>query len=146
MVMGFKTEIGGRPTHFAEQIRNGTKIHSIRKSNRWKPGMLIHPATGVRTPNYKLITGGPLTCISTQDIEIRFVMGIAYIIRVDSKKLSFPKMVNLANNDGFNECVGFKNSSFDLSQFSKAILNLHSPTDLNGFFKGQIVHWTDYRY
>ena len=139
MVLGFKTIINGNPTGFPEKILAGTKIHSIRNGNRWKPGMIIHPATGVRTPNYKQITEKPLTVISVQDIEIQrwenkfpYVLidnrfGYDYMIENDLQLLN-----TLAVNDGFES---FKD-------FAEAFQAIH-PGDL---FEGQIIHWTDYRY
>lgn len=47
MIIGFKPE-------FVPKIISGTKIHTIRddEHDRWKPGMTMHMATGVRTKNY----------------------------------------------------------------------------------------------
>jgi len=47
MVLAFKKR-------FVEPIKKGVKIHTIRedKTNRWKSGMKVHAATGVRTKNY----------------------------------------------------------------------------------------------
>ncbi len=48
MIIGFKPQ-------FVDPILNGTKIHTIRLDpyERWKPGMKMHMATGVRTKHYK---------------------------------------------------------------------------------------------
>lgn len=135
MVMGFKTKIGDYATNFPAKILDGSKIHSIREGHRWKPGMLIHPATGVRTKDYKQITAGPLTCISTQDIEIYIKQTIpGYFItsiRIDGVTINFRKTKLLSKNDGFEHH----------RLFASAFFHLH-PSGL----KGQIVHWTDYRY
>ena len=44
MILGFKEQ-------FKNLIIGGVKKHSIREDrhNRWKPGMIIHFATGMRT-------------------------------------------------------------------------------------------------
>jgi len=139
MVLGFKTQINGKPTGFPEKILAGTKIHSIRAGNRWKPGMLIHPATGVRTKHYKQITAGTLTVISVQDIEIRFNEMFSTVVIIDGLFGYESSMIqdrqvlqNLAANDGF-DCF---------EDFAKAFQSIH-PGEI---FKGQIIHWTDYRY
>lgn len=61
MVIGFKKQ-------FEAPIKAGTKIHTIREDahNRWKPGMMMHQATGVRTKYYRCFNETP--CISTQQL------------------------------------------------------------------------------
>lgn len=63
MVIGFKEQ-------FVYKILNGTKIHTIRedKHDRWRPGMTMHMATGVRTKNYKQFHED--NCTSVQEISI----------------------------------------------------------------------------
>lgn len=135
MVMGFKTEINGKPTFFPEKILAGTKIHSIREGIRWKPGMLIHPATGVRTPKYRQITPEPLKVVSVQDFSIKYCEEypglFSYNVFIDECERYDSELSKLSKNDGFE--------SFDL--FIQAFLSMHP-----GGLKGQIVHWTDYRY
>jgi hypothetical protein len=139
MVLGFKTIINGKPTGFPEKILAGTKIHSIRTGNRWKPGMVIHPATGVRTRHYKQITESPLRVVSVQAIEILFVEKCSTVVVIDGlfgyeSSMEQDKQVLeiLAKNDGF-ECF---------EDFAMGFQSIH-PGEL---FTGQIIHWTDYRY
>jgi hypothetical protein len=130
MVLGFKTSINGKPTGFAEKILNGTKIHSIRAGNRWKPGMLIHLATGVRTKNYKMITDAPLTCISVQNVHIDYYMLEIY---VDGKLIIWnPLRLKFCRNDGFD----------NIEDFFNAFKSVHPGM----CFNGQIIHWTDFTY
>lgn len=114
MVLGFKKQ-------FPEKIISGQKIHTIRVGNRWKPGMKIHFATGVRTKNYQQFNSG--TCVSVQSIRIYFPSGNVLI----DWELFHNKEL-LAKNDGFD--------SFQEMQdwFGK-----------DGV-EGQIIHWTDFRY
>lgn len=114
MILGFKPI-------FVDKIKSDSKIHSIRKGNRWKPGAKIHFATGVRTKKYKQFGLGE--CIRVQSIEIYFPSGNVLI----DGNFFFDKE-RLAKNDGFN--------SFDemLDWFGK-----------DGI-KGQIIHWTNYKY
>jgi hypothetical protein len=111
----------GFKKQFPEKIINGEKIHTIRKGYRWKAGTKIHFATGVRTKNYNQFNSG--VCVSVQSIEIYYPSGNVII---DGEL--FHKKVTLARNDGFD--------SFEELQdwFGK------------GIFKGQIIHWTDFKY
>ncbi len=115
MILSFKPQ-------FVDFILQNTKIHSIRedKFDRWKPGMKIHFATGVRTTNYNQFKGG--VCISVQDVEIDFPR-----IKVDGRDLMFSERLRLAHNDGFN-------GLYELFEW------------FNKSFKGKIIHWTDFKY
>ena len=121
MVIGFNKK-------FVEPILAKTKKHTLREDlhNRWKPGMMMNMATGVRTKNYNQFEKD--FCRSVQQIEIPpFSMQKDYIIKVDGRILSVDEMHYLSYNDGFNEFVEF------VAWFSKG-------------FKGKIIHWTDLRY
>ena len=124
MVLGFKPQ-------FEEPILQGRKQHTIRKdkNDRWKPGMKIHFATGVRTKLYHQFKEG--VCISTQKIQILWdnisLNGEFVSILVDGHLIDLDEVETLAINDGFE----------DVSEF------------LNWFdedFEGKIIHWTDLRY
>ena len=124
MVLGFKPQ-------FEEPILQGRKKHTIRKdkNDRWKPGMKIHFATGVRTKLYHQFKEG--VCISTQKIQILWdnisLNGEFVSILVDGHLIDLDEVETLAINDGFE----------DVSEF------------LNWFdedFEGKIIHWTDLRY
>ena len=66
MILGFKNQ-------FVPAILDGTKIHTIRKDphHRWKPGMTIQMATGVRTKKYKCFKKA--ICVSVQEVRIEHV-------------------------------------------------------------------------
>ena len=130
MVLGFKTTINGKPTGFVEKILAGTKIHTIRSGDRWKKGMIIHPATGVRTENYKQITDDVLMVMSTQHIWIDY---FSKAIIIDEKLMKHEGEKHLfVQNDGFD----------NVDDFFEAFKAIHPGT----FFEGQIIHWTDYQY
>lgn len=120
MVLGFKPQ-------FVQPILNGTKIHTIRedKHDRWKPGMTIHFATGVRTKKYKQFK--EKFCVSIQSIEIKFKEDFlsVYINGISMHGMSFLKTIS--KNDGFE-------SEWDFLKFFK-----------DGF-KGKIIHWTNFKY
>ena len=157
MVLGFKTKIDGKLTYFVQKILACVmpeykkefipKIHSIRNGNRWKAGMLIHMATGVRTKNYFQFNQnirGLEQCKSVQSIDIQYSLDYIYVI-IDGKteaiwrnhksldndfysnEIDCPMIFQLAKNDGFNSVTDFFRW-------------------FNSNFKGQIIHWTDFRY
>lgn len=129
MILGFNLR-------FVEPIHEGIKIHTIRvdKTKRWKPGIIIHFANGVRTKNYTQFHKGK--CISTQAIEIRNVFRktdfdtytfVRRDVYIDGRLLSTDEIWQLALNDGFDNPEDF------FKWF-------------NQDFKGKIIHWTDFRY
>jgi hypothetical protein len=143
MTLGFKkTFPWGEPTYFKEKILAGAgygpivsapKIHTIREGNRWKPGMTIHMAYGVRTKKYEQFNkgiDGLQRVVSVQKIEIE-IYGGGKIVRIiiDDKIISDnPELTyQLAVNDGFDNLFDF------FKWFSKD-------------FVGQIIHWTKFRY
>lgn len=122
MVLGFKKQ-------FVPLIKSGSKIHTIRidKHNRWKAGMKMHMATGVRTKKYKQFCG-TLTCIRTQKIQIIYKKtSPCPKIFVDGKLLNSDESYLLAKADGFSNTWEFR------QWFNKD-------------FRGKIIHWTDRKY
>ena len=122
MVIGFKER-------FTKPIQNKTKIHTIREDlhNRWKVGMKMHMATGVRTKIYNQFYEN--TCKSIQKIEIERVSDYLHdtIVKIDGRKLTEKEVQQLAWNDGFDNLVEF------WMWFADG-------------FKGKIIHWTDLQY
>lgn len=132
MVLNFsKTTPWGDPTNFEQLILSGEKIHTIRKGNRWSSGDFIHMSTGSRTPNYNQFNADRKDlqiCKSVQEISIHYQPGVEFpVIEVDGVILGFIRSRLLAVNDGF------KDEEYLYSWFKED-------------FKGQIIHWTDYRY
>lgn len=122
MILSFKKE-------FKQPILDGTKIHSIREDryNRWKEGMIIHMATGLRTKDYKQFHEG--ICKSIQQIEIIRVSDYwnETIVRIDGRQLDLTEIQKLAWNDGFTNLI-------------------HFWMWFNRGFVGKIIHWTDFKY
>lgn len=122
MVLGFKTHFpDGSPTNFVEAILSGRKIHSIRSGTRWRKGMSIHMATGVRTKSY-------------HQFCIKVVQRTNYIVIRPQKKDVWVSGIRLTNEE--IELLA-KNDGLTTAQFWAWF---HSD------FSGQIIHWTDYRY
>jgi len=114
------------------------KIHTIRSLTkkgvaRWRAGLDIH---------FKIWTGKPycsktfnfvpiIKCISVQSFEVKVgdneggVNGLSFFI--DGKYAYYSQIMELAINDGFEDIDGF------MAYFNKP-------------FKGQIIHWTNFKY
>lgn len=124
MVLGFKEKFpDNSPTDFVEAILDGRKKHSIRKGCRWRKGMVIHMATGVRTKNYRLFNQDQV--FSTEPITI---FPKTKEVFVGIRKLSDQEIEILAKNDHltverFWEWFGKDET-----------------------LMGQIIHWTDLKY
>lgn len=128
MVIGFKQQ-------FVQPILDGTKINTIREdaNRRWKPGIMMHMATGIRSKYYKCFKETP--CISTE----RIFMTLDYTLHIsigwnNSRELYIPDKEILAKNDGFENFRAFEDYWYPI--ISKN----------DGLFSGRIIHWTDYRY
>jgi hypothetical protein len=101
------------------------------KKNRWKPGKLIHLATGVRTKKYNCFKKDD--CKSTQSIEVIWYEIVEegesplFEVKVEGRVLNLAECIGLALNDGFETLSDF------LEWFN---------TD----YTGKIIHWTNFRY
>jgi hypothetical protein len=109
-----------------------SKIHSIRKGERWRKGMSIQHFAKVRRPDmYKFMPDR--ICTGTQPIFITF-NGYDFEVTVAGRLVFLETMFQLAKNDGFDSVDKFQR--FFTNDFK----------DQNVEFSGQIVHWTDLRY
>jgi len=130
MVLGFTTKFpDGRETHFQQQIETGLKIHTIRNGKRWKAGMKIHFATGVRTKKYNCFKEG--VCISVQDIRIEKKRGDLYFY-IDDRFVNGWEVQFVSANDGLHQN--------DLHEWFGSDLKDREA------FEGQIIHWTNHKY
>lgn len=135
MLLGFKQQFpNGSPTHFVEKILDGTKKHTIRKGHRWRAGMSIQMATGVRTKKYyqfNINRPDLQKCISEQRIIIINTNGNINILVGDDTYLLETSKFDLIKNDGF----------FNVKQFKEWFF-----PNGDGVFEGQIIHWTNLKY
>jgi hypothetical protein len=145
MVLGFKKKFAdGTPTEFLEKIIAGVdplgfledeqiKLHSIRAGNRWKAGMSIQMAYGVRTSNYHQFNQHHKqlqTCVSVQSIEMDYNLHDNTIgMKIDGRIVDKYIIRQVIKNDGL-----LRHQFIDW--FFK---------DSNSF-SGQIIHWTDLTY
>ena len=130
MVLGFRQihPVTKELTFFEQKILDGTKIHSIRAGSRWKAGTKIHFATGVRSKKYDCFKEGE--CVSVQTIIIHppHSGSDTGLVMIDGNGLNEYTKALLATNDGFDNVEDF------FKWFGKKI------------FRGQIIHWTKYKY
>jgi len=121
---GYLYEGKRKETNFVSKINKGIKLHTIRwdSTGRWKPGMKIHFATGVRTSKYHNFKMG--MCSGVQKIHI-----YDRTIIIDGRKLALDEVEYLAHNDGFD----------DVNEFW-GWFDMYTP------FTGKIIHWTELRY
>lgn len=129
MILGFKTIFPwGKPTNFPDKIKARLKKTTIRKGNRWKPGMKIHFATGVRTKNYNQFASG--ICKEAFWVLVEPVNKVVLISALTTegivaKSLSKEEIASIAIDDGFDSVEDFWKY-------------------FNHPFEGQIIFWELY--
>lgn len=118
----------GKPTNFKPKIRAGIKIHTMRedKNNRWKVGMSIQLAHGVRTKYYDCFMEAVCTRIDTVRIEYKGAQGTPEVF-INDRRLGIFEMILLATNDGFDSFAEF------LEWFC-----------VSGTYR--LIHWTEFVY
>lgn len=139
MVLGFKSVFPwGAPTNFEQKIINAIKLHTLRQDphNRWRAGMPIQLATGVRTKKYRcfkedVCTGTQLIRITPKYLMVE-IFGTTDITAclgglILWHGLSNEEIDTLARNDGFDSTEDF------WRWFNKP-------------FEGKLIHWTQKRY
>ncbi len=136
MILGFKQKFpDGTATNFKEKIWQGEKIHSLRESDRFRAGMSIQMAYGVRTKHYQQFNKGIESlskCISRQRIFITYNGWALEATVGDNKYLAGYDMQQLIKNDGLTE-MEFINWFFP---------DYKVKDEWSGF----IIHWTDFKY
>jgi hypothetical protein len=140
MVIGFKER-------FIEKINDGTKIHTIRvdKHDRWKSGMKMHMATGVRTKKYHQFD--ERICIGVQNISI------LYQKPYYKKGKCYQDVFIFIDNHFFGEANFVENAIYCYDSKIKELSINDGFYDEIEFFKwfnkdfnGKIIHWTNKRY
>lgn len=116
---------------FKPLILNETKIHTLRvdEHKRWKPGMKIHFATGMRTKAYEQFGEGK--CFSVQNVDLWFYNQTTLII-VDGRTLSDDEVKAFATRDGFSDLEGLR--------------KWFEPQAKGKHVKLRLIHWTSFKY
>lgn len=141
MILSFKQKFkDGTPTNFKEKILAGTKIHTLRESDRITEGMYLHMAYGVRTKHYQQFNTGIESlskCVSRQRIVIDYGGAVildklyhSILIGIEGKLRHSVEVDLLIKNDGLTK-----------EQFIKWFF----PNGA-GRWIGNIIHWTDFKY
>lgn len=154
MILAFTPIINNRPTFFKEKILSGSKIHTIRKGEKWNAGDSIHMVYGRGTSNpVQFNTDRPdlQSVVSVQRFEIirvhiqdydkndntQFVFhvddfGVLVMfcvqIKIDGQLIKSETLHELTINDGFENPIQF----LEWLEYDRYI--------------GQIVHWTKKKY
>ncbi len=144
MILGFKQEFPDRtPTFFEQKILAGVgliqpnilmgapKLHSLRAGKRWRAGMSIQMAYGVRTGHYRQFNKGIKelsTCISTQRVFMTYDFQLE--VSIDGRYLMPIEKAHFINNDGLTRDE-FVSWFFPKYPFE---------------WSGQIIHWTNFKY
>ncbi|GAA4464135.1 hypothetical protein GCM10023189_43000 [Nibrella saemangeumensis] len=134
MIIGYRTKLpDGNPTGFVEKILAGTKIHTIRTNgDRWRIGMSIQHATGVRTRHYRKFADGVLK--GKQPVAMWRRRG-RLAVAIDGKALTAERLQLLAVNDGFDT----------LEQFERWFLAVVDKQP-DRTYHGTLLHFTDFNY
>lgn len=166
MILGFKTQWNGQPTHFVQKILAckideykkdfAPKIHTIRKGNRWKSGNSIQMATGVRTKKYFQFNGGNIgldVCKKVQSIEI---FRVDYLPRNLHDKYVYVEEIHIPSmGETFTATykVQIDGRFLSVDEIKQFAMNdgFLSPEQMflwfdNNDFQGQLIHWTDAFY
>lgn len=118
MILGFKPQLV--PT-----IVDGTKLHTIRSGQRWRPGMTIHFYEKVRQPGMRKIREDAI-CTAVQQVRLD------RLLYIDNRRVKTAAELTLfAQREGFESWEAF----------CELFTSLHPLP-----FEGQLVHWTDVRY
>src|SRR5690606_29297649 len=138
MLLGFNHQ-------FVPKILDGTKIHSFRKGNRWKAGNSIQMCTGMRSKAYKQFNENIpelQICKSVQECVVQIYTSESDVmyrigVTIDNRLLLPDNVFLFAWNDGFES----------LSDCCDWFVE-HGTEIYPGIFesKGQIIHWTYYKY
>lgn len=140
MILGFKKQFqNGEPTYFKEKILKlphpfyenvlfVPKIHTLRETFRIKPGMDLHLAYGVRTKNYEQFA--LKKCTSTQLVEMFLESDNKLFVFIEDRCITDDEIKKLVQNDGL--CL-------------RSFINWFFPKG-NTYWRGQIIHWTDFKY
>ncbi|HMM02017.1 MULTISPECIES: hypothetical protein [unclassified Dysgonomonas] len=175
MILSYKQKFPwGEPTYFREQIRNtafdyigscisqydnegnnlsdlwivNRKIHTIRDDiyNRWKPGMIIQHAYGVRTSNYECFATGQ--CIHIQILKIEKVSWRDII--TDPRQIKAIEMTPGKDSDVFQLYVDGRLLNGSEINFLAKNDGFSSTADFLRWFKEpgvkKIIHFTDFKY
>jgi hypothetical protein len=117
---------------FVPKYLDGTKLHSIRKGNRWREGMSIQFFQDTRTVNMKKFMEDKMV-EGVQDIFMTFIQSRFEITVDHDTYLYWPEQEKLAKNDGFKTVE-------DMRLFFFPIGCEHA------YWSGQIIHWTNLKY
>ena len=147
MRLNFKTTMPfdkKRATNFEEKILGGTKIHTLRQSDRIKVGMKLQMTVGSR---YKPRVFAEKVCVSTQLAKIILkydpaigLFGLDIYVTYTTKSdayLNPEELQVFVKNDGFDTLEHFVDWFFP---------NRNAVEGFNKMETLNVIHWTDLKY
>lgn len=137
MILGFKSKIGNKETNFKLLILDGVKIHTMREdvNLRWKKGLTIQMAYGVRTKFYENFNSSRpdlSKCKSVQEVRMTYLNNVLKVC-INDKLLDDNQIAELIKNDGFSSKDDFIQWFFPFSSLKRT-------------WVGRLIHWTDKCY
>lgn len=122
------------------------KIHTIRKGNRWKPGMMIDFWINYGTKNqFRFAPRIPATQVYQLDIiKQKGKNWDSFSIYIDGSLFTDPIIFEMGGNG--MPYVEMTNEAKKITQNDGFDSVGHFFRWFSEDFKGQIIHWTDYKY
>ncbi len=139
MLLGFKKR-------FAEPIKIGTKVFTMRGDRKVKPkiGETLYMYSGLRTKNTELISNKE-KLISRQEVRLMIIYyskGISRLdIHVDGRELKSKEIDEFVKFDGFKDRLDFVTYWIESSTGKKI---QDKPYRVGGLMN--LYHWTDLKY
>jgi hypothetical protein len=163
MILGFSTQLNGKPTYFVEKIHSGLlqndllqgfdlgdnhefdldklcsckpKLHTLRDDPKdcWHAGIMIDFFINVRTK--KMFRFAPVVpVVSTQKVTMIYLFGKIIYISIGNRELLPHEKEQFAINDGFDNWDDFFNYFYLIIKQTE-----------DNFLKRKLIHWTDLKY
>lgn len=164
MILGFSTQLKGKPTFFVEKIHVGIKIenkvglsetdvtpnynffvkskckpkiHTIREDSkgRWKKGSKIDFFINVRKKD--MFRFAPvLPVVSIQSVSMSYAYNDIIEISINGQQLhDHQRILEFIQNDGFDTWKDFFDYFYPIIEAKK-----------DNWFEAKIIHWTDLKY
>ncbi len=115
-------------------ILAGIKIHTFRDDpkDRWKPGLFMHHATGIRSKRYRCFLKNQVVSIQKAVIKNNPSFFAELEIYIDGRLFKGTEVNTIAVNDGFRNAYEFKAWFFKIKGCKE--------------WTGKLLHWTDKKY
>lgn len=123
-----------RPINLQFDITMPPKLHSIREGHRWKAGMLLHMAYGIRSKNYEQFNIGVPALQKVVSVQAVIINPKMRTVKINQGRNSWRTLY--LQSEAQREFIvndGFANASEFWRWFDTP-------------FSGEIIHWTNLEY